>query len=96
MVLASMNSLKEHLHEKKRFQHVVKAFKNAKLLELKAKYLAFINELINETSDVDLRISLRNEFTALGLQKMLKVFLIFVAFNNFNRNVKSMKNSPLV
>lgn len=72
MVLASMNSLKEHLHEKKRFQHVVKAFKNAKLLELKAKYLAFINELINETSDVDLRISLRNEFTALGLQKMLK------------------------
>eukprot|EP00727_Mastigamoeba_balamuthi_P013152 m51a1_g846 putative actin binding protein (1219) ;mRNA; r:772688-777832 len=72
LVLAAMSSYKEHMREKRRFQQLIAALKTTDSIELKAKYLALINALINEATDLDLRISIRNEFLTLGVATILK------------------------
>ena len=74
-VLSSFNSFREHYREKRRFQSLVNALRSATTnISLKAKYLALINALINEAPDIDLRVSIRNEFLSLGVQEALNEF----------------------
>lgn len=40
-------------------------------LLLQSKYLSLINLLINEPSDIDLRVAIRTEFTQLGINEIL-------------------------
>ena len=72
IVMSAMNTLKHYTREKRRFASLVSWIKTTKSLALKSSYLAFVNTLINEAPDLDLRISIRNEFLSLGLSDLLK------------------------
>eukprot|EP01105_Mastigella_eilhardi_P006632 TRINITY_DN1816_c0_g2_i2.p1 TRINITY_DN1816_c0_g2~~TRINITY_DN1816_c0_g2_i2.p1 ORF type:complete len:1089 (+),score=342.29 TRINITY_DN1816_c0_g2_i2:102-3368(+) len=72
LVVNAMNSLQEHLRERRRFQFITKAFKETDSLGLKARYLALINRIICEASYLDLRVSLRNEFLSFGIMETIE------------------------
>eukprot|EP00727_Mastigamoeba_balamuthi_P002185 m51a1_g11964 hypothetical protein (674) ;mRNA; f:803886-806152 len=71
-VVAAMSSIRELVREKVRFQSLVRALRTLESADIKAKWVAFINTLINAAPELDTRITIRNEFLALGLSGQLK------------------------
>jgi len=72
LVMGAMTSLKNQLREKRRFTTLVNWIKTTKNPELRAKYIAFVNTLINEAPDLETRMSTRNEFLSLGFNELIK------------------------
>ncbi|KAF2071639.1 hypothetical protein CYY_007047 [Polysphondylium violaceum] len=68
LVLKALTKTKE----KKRFSFFVKFIKENESLEMKTKGLCFINVLIFEMEDINVRVNIRNEFLRLGLYEYLK------------------------
>ncbi|KAM9960692.1 hypothetical protein ACTFIW_009839 [Dictyostelium discoideum] len=68
LVLKALTKTKE----KKRFSFFVRFIKDNESLELKTKALCFINVLIFEMEDMNVRVNIRSEFLRLGLYTYLR------------------------
>ncbi len=85
-VVDAMNDFKNKKGEEQRFELLVKNFASSVHMDLKVclscfclivceiSYMTFINALINIPSDLDMRVSIRNEFLRLGLKEIVDNF----------------------
>jgi len=58
--------------EKSRFGVLVSILDKATTMDAKISYLTFINAIINSPADIDLRIAIRQEFSRLGVDEVIK------------------------
>eukprot|EP01105_Mastigella_eilhardi_P013536 TRINITY_DN3086_c0_g1_i7.p1 TRINITY_DN3086_c0_g1~~TRINITY_DN3086_c0_g1_i7.p1 ORF type:complete len:996 (-),score=323.34 TRINITY_DN3086_c0_g1_i7:59-3046(-) len=71
LIVSALSAEKKHFHEKRRFEFLISNLRNEQSLELKAKLVEFISQVIGLASDLDQRLSLKQEFAALGLTDLL-------------------------
>ena len=69
----AMLHYKNKNNEQYKFQNLVKNFGYSVHLDLKVAYMTFINAVINVPTDIDMRVSIRNEFLRLGLKDIIEV-----------------------
>ena len=67
IVLQAMDTYRRSHRERYRYQTVVKAIEGGPDLEIKAVCLTFINTLISASTQLDHRVSIRNDFIALDV-----------------------------
>jgi len=58
--------------EKSRFGVLVTILEKATTMDAKVSYLTFINAIINSPADIDLRLAVRQEFSRLGVDEVIK------------------------
>lgn len=71
VIMKALHNFHNVKKEKAPFESLVDYFKGASSLELKTKYLMFINTLVNTPSALDPRVELRGHFTSLGFDQEL-------------------------
>jgi hypothetical protein len=74
LVLDGMTHYKNKNGEIHRYESLVKNFEQSVHLDMKVAYMSFINALINVPTDIDMRISIRNEFIRLGITHVIEKF----------------------
>jgi len=72
LVMEGLTHYKQVKKEKQRFETLVKYLSSAANPEAKLLYFSFINTIINTPSDTEIRVALRNEFSRLGLDAVVK------------------------
>eukprot|EP01105_Mastigella_eilhardi_P006695 TRINITY_DN1823_c0_g1_i3.p1 TRINITY_DN1823_c0_g1~~TRINITY_DN1823_c0_g1_i3.p1 ORF type:complete len:1060 (-),score=236.28 TRINITY_DN1823_c0_g1_i3:62-3241(-) len=73
LLLSAMTTVSQWTHgEERRFKCVVQALERTESLEVQGKCVALVNQIIGEADSLNLRISIRNEFAALGFTATLQ------------------------